>query len=288
MTFAVLTLSLFLVQCDCAKILGIFNIPSISHQMVFQPIWKELSLRGHEVTVLTTDPLNNPSLSNLTEVDLSILYESLKPLRKQMVGVMDHWSWTRSLDGFAKAATRSFFAHQEVQKLIRSKSRRFDLVLTEMLFPAPAVFAVKFNCPLMGVASFSLPAPIHEMVGTPVHPLLYRDYCTNFGEEFTFAEKVEAVLFYWYHRFKYFYEILPEMDEEIKKHFGKGVPAVMEIVSKNLSMVLLNTNPILHKARPLGPNVIEIGGRMHLKPIKPLPQVQQKLLLRSCFFTTPL
>jgi hypothetical protein len=44
-------------HCDCARILGIFPSPSFSHQIVFQTIMKALVARGHQVTVISTDPL---------------------------------------------------------------------------------------------------------------------------------------------------------------------------------------------------------------------------------------
>ncbi|PSN34571.1 Ecdysteroid UDP-glucosyltransferase [Blattella germanica] len=46
-----------------ARILGIFPVPSISHQLQFQAIMKTLAARGHQVTVISTDPLKVPSLS---------------------------------------------------------------------------------------------------------------------------------------------------------------------------------------------------------------------------------
>jgi glucuronosyltransferase len=44
-------------QADSARILGIFPTPSFSHQIVFQTIMKALVARGHQVTVISTDPL---------------------------------------------------------------------------------------------------------------------------------------------------------------------------------------------------------------------------------------
>jgi len=40
-----------------ARILGIFPTPSISHQLPFQAIMKALAARGHQITVISPDPL---------------------------------------------------------------------------------------------------------------------------------------------------------------------------------------------------------------------------------------
>lgn len=63
--------------------------PSISHQVIFQPIWKELSLRGHKVTVITPNPLKDPTLTNLTEIDISYMYEHMSELIKKSMITMD-------------------------------------------------------------------------------------------------------------------------------------------------------------------------------------------------------
>jgi len=42
---------------EAAHILGIFPAPSISHQLTFQAIMKALAARGHQITVISPDPL---------------------------------------------------------------------------------------------------------------------------------------------------------------------------------------------------------------------------------------
>lgn len=263
---------LITVQTECAKILGIFNIPSVSHQVVYQPIWKELSLRGHEVTVMSPNILKDPSLTNLTEIDLGYLYEGIKVIEKNIAEGMNHWHWNNILKDFSEALTKLIFEHREVQKLVNDDFSKFDIVLVEALFPAPAIFSVKFNCPLLGIASLSTLNPVHEIVGSPGHPILYPDLSTTFSEHMTFFEKIDAVLFYWYHRYLYYHRMVPAMNSVIKQYFGENAPDIADIM-KNMSMIFLNTNPIIHKPRPYGPNVLELGGRMHLKPRKPLPLV---------------
>lgn len=270
LTFCVL---LFSIQVRSANILGVFNIPSVSHQVVFQPIWRELSLRGHKVTIMSPNPVNDSSLTNLTEIDMNFLYKDVVLLDKEMAGGMDHWHWTRAIDSFIKVHTKSFFSYKKVQDLINDNSSSFDLVLVEALYPAAAAFAIKFNCPLIGIASLDVPSPVHDLLGNPGHSVLYPDLSTTFKDDMTFFEKVDAVLFYWYHRYMFFYHTFPNMDKVIRQYFGSSIPDLKEIC-KNMSMVLLNTNPIVHKPRPYGPNTIEMGGRMHLKQKKPLPAVK--------------
>ncbi|KAJ8727685.1 hypothetical protein PYW07_001804 [Mythimna separata] len=59
-------------QVDAERILAYFPTPSISHQVVFRPLTEALARRGHEVTVVTTDPAfpKGGTPPNLTEIDV--------------------------------------------------------------------------------------------------------------------------------------------------------------------------------------------------------------------------
>lgn len=60
-------------------------------------------------------------------------------------------------------------------------------------------------------------------------------------------------------------------DEEIRKRFGDGVPNVAEI-GKKISLTFVNQHYSYAGPKPLSNQLIEIGG-MHIKPLKPIPQV---------------
>lgn len=56
-----------------ARILGVFWYPAKSHYAIFQPIWKEFSLRGHQVTVITSFSMIEENLFDLIEIDANVL-----------------------------------------------------------------------------------------------------------------------------------------------------------------------------------------------------------------------
>lgn len=64
--------------CESANILGVIPTPSYSHHVSFQPVWRELSVRGHNVTIITANPMNDHELTNLTEIDISNIYECVE------------------------------------------------------------------------------------------------------------------------------------------------------------------------------------------------------------------
>lgn len=72
--FKVIIALLFLHFTQSANIFGYFYVPSISHQVVFQSIWKGLAEKGHNVTIFSPDPLN-VSIKGLKEYSLKSSYK---------------------------------------------------------------------------------------------------------------------------------------------------------------------------------------------------------------------
>lgn len=269
----------------CASILGVFSIQSISHQIVYQPIWKELSLRGHQVTVITPNPLNDPTLTNLTEIDISRRHKGTRSIIKEFSLGQDHWEFTKTLMDRTPQVAENLFNHSKIRTLINDPAQKFDVVLAENIIPFTSVFATKFKCPLIGVSSLGVSDPIHEAMGNPVHPVLYPDYSTTYSERLNFLKRIDTVLFSIWLRYYYRFVTVPAVDIIVKRYFGQNTPYLGH-TENNLSMLFLNTNPILHKSRPYGPGVIEMG-RMHLKPRKALPEVTKKNnLVINCKITT--
>lgn len=268
-------LTAFLSHVHSAKVLGVFTVASFSHQIVFQPIWKELSLRGHEVTVLTPNPLRDPTLTNLTEIDLSFQYENMEQFKQAVSKGTDHWAMMDVVMDVFVNLTRKLFLSDAVLKFARDNTTTFDVVLAEAVDPTTYAFAAKFKCPLIGISSLSVMNTMHEVHGTPVHPILHPDLTTPYyGAELGFFDKVDIVLFDLYQRYIYHHRYIPAVNSIIKESFGDHFPDTISL-QKETSLLFLNTNPIIHGSRPYGPNVIEFGGGISLKPKKPLPSVRK-------------
>lgn len=134
------------------NILGVCWFPSLSHQMIFQPIWRELSLRGHQITVITPVPLNDLTLTNLTELDVSFLFETLGHSDFIKNYSKDNWIWKSII--FVKYLKEelvvSMLQSGQIQKLIRSISE-FDLVIVEPHHPLVFAFGERYKAPVIGM-----------------------------------------------------------------------------------------------------------------------------------------
>lgn len=272
---AVLILTVLNAKVYSARILGVFPVASVSHQAVFQPIWKELSERGHQVTVLTPNPLNNSSLHNLTEIDLSFTYKTMEQFKELFSQGTNRWLVLKNaLNIFLEISTQ-VFEDEKVQKFIKNDNTCYDIVIVEAVDPKSYAFAAKCKCPLIGVASLNAVNPTHEAIGNPIHPVLYPDHLMPYNSDtMGLFEKTEAVLFYFYRKFLYDYYYIPILNSIVNKYFHSEIPDLRSI-EKNMSMLFINTNPIIHGVRPYGPNVVEFGSGIHIKPPKPLLSVTQ-------------
>lgn len=145
-------------QLNGARILAILHVPVYSHHVPFQPLWKELIKRGHELVLITCNPIPAINSTNLRQikfnVDLKYLpnYAELRLNRKSFISFMKDDVFVTCLHIAAR-----IFEHPEVKKLYAPDSKeKFDLIMIQMLAtPALYAFADRFNAPIIG-NSFTL------------------------------------------------------------------------------------------------------------------------------------
>ncbi|KAK5639920.1 hypothetical protein RI129_010731 [Pyrocoelia pectoralis] len=262
---------------NTARILCIAPVPSYSHQIVYQPLWRELSLRGHQVTTLTTDPIKDPKLINLTEIDLHFSYETWN---KGIMGSILNYG--QNVIGLFFNIMQQLFdvydeqlRHPSFQALIHGDDQ-FDAVIVEAGMPPMLAFAVKYKCPLINILSVDAGAGIHQIMGNPTHPALYPEIYYAFDEQLTFFQRLGSFLSIY---LGIVIGIQPYIvtNNMVQKYFGSNYPPLYEIMY-NISMLFLNTDPVLHRIRPSVPTVVQIGGGLHIKAPTPLPSDLQTLL----------
>ncbi|KAG5871634.1 hypothetical protein JTB14_031314 [Gonioctena quinquepunctata] len=277
-----ISLSLFLLvylqYIECANILGFQH--HVGHQMIFQSFWGELSLRGHKVTVITPSILNDPTLTNLTEIDVGFAYKLLsgeKGLAKRVPKENSLMNNVISLFDMSAEILEAELEEEDVQKLIKSDGKHFDLIIQGQFFlPMGYGFAAKFKAPIVGISSCGVFLHTHDAVGNPTHPIISPDSMLNSEGDLSFTGKFQSFLFNIWYRIIYYWYALPRADKATRKIFGNDMPYLGDI-ERNISLLLLNVNPILHTVRANVPNVIEVN-QMHIKEKKPLPQDLQDYL----------
>lgn len=259
-----------------ARILAVMPTPSYSHQIVFRPLWKELSRRGHQITLLTTDPMNDTTLTNITEINWNFAYHLWNTKHKFTRVMHEYQSNFLKVAGIYLDMMHEIMDEElsnvHVQELINNKNENFDLVMVEYLHPTMIAFSARYNCPFIGVVPLDALGLAHENVGNPTHPSLYPDFTLPFGGDLNFFERLFGAFYWVWVRFYTWRYLYPMENETIKKHFGEEMPDLQSI-ERNISMLFLNINYIFHPVRPLVPATISIGGGGHLDAGKALPKV---------------
>ncbi|CAF4941949.1 unnamed protein product [Pieris macdunnoughi] len=187
------TLLIFLIGItfnDSARILGIFPTPATSHQGAFRPIIHELARRGHQVTVLTTDPAfpKDKPLPNLREIDVHELLYADK----------DKWleKSKNSKDGFLKELKDRFeritvLAEMQIQvpEFKKLYKQKFDLLLVESYVRPLLGLSHVFKVPVIQISSLGVGHSVYNSFGAPYHPLLYHSLVSQKLYNLTLFEK---------------------------------------------------------------------------------------------------
>ncbi|CAD0205764.1 unnamed protein product [Chrysodeixis includens] len=263
---------------DAARILALYPTPSISHQVVFRPITEELLKRGHEVVVVTPDPMypKGQTPANLTEIDVhDVCYSAFTVALTSSKMFGD--SFLDQLDVLFHAFMESmnqFFNAKEVRQILKGEDH-FDLILTEHCVRVAAAFAHIYKKPLIQISSFGALFGTYEALGAPTHPFLYPNIMYRRVYNLTMLEKLNVLYNNYYMEKRMDGDVVE--DELLRKYFPPDTPRAVEVEKKYVDMVFLNVNPIWEGNHPVPPNVIHMGG-LPQKPNKPLPAELQSYL----------
>ncbi|KAJ8708775.1 hypothetical protein PYW08_010157 [Mythimna loreyi] len=274
--------ALFVNVIDTARILAVFPVPSISHQIVFRPITQELARRGHEVTVITPDPAfpKGATPPNLKEIDVHDVSYKIWTEKFMSIPIDSKGRLTDQVKLFLEiglAGIDAQLSHKDVKNLINDKSIKFDLVIVEACVRSAIAFSYIYKAPLITISSFGASYGNFEAVGAPIHPFLYPSINRKKNLNLTMWEKVQ-VLYDEYQITRINSEFEKLETVVLRKHLGPEMPSISEL-SNNVDMLFLNVHPIFESIRPVPPSVVYIGG-IHQKPENKLP-VDIKSLLDS-------
>ncbi|XP_025162998.1 UDP-glucuronosyltransferase 2B9 [Harpegnathos saltator] len=290
MKFTAISLGFWLASFLCvvkltegARILAIVAVPSYSHQIAFHPIWAALSRRGHQVVLFTTDPIGDPSLTNLTEIDFRHTYDVIKNIDYAKLRYTYDWMTLQQgiLQYKSLAIIEEIFKHAEVRKLYAPNSgEKFDVVLAEaVITPGLYALAHRFNAPLIGVLSLPLQSSHYYHLGSPIlpsHPSTWEmEGVTGFN--LSLWHRIKNFIRLWRYIHYVHNHCMQRQQAIAEKYLGKDIPNVSEI-EKNMSIMLVNQQEITTFVRPVLPNLIQFGSLHTMKKPAPLPNDLQQFL----------
>ncbi|CAH0598231.1 unnamed protein product [Chrysodeixis includens] len=269
--FNLLTLYIIFVNTnEAARILVVVTTPAISHQSVFRPFTQELAKRGHDVTVITTDPVfpEGGAPPNLTEIDVhDVSYEAwLKPFRAK-----PPTNFAEQMKLFPEMLLNTIEAQlkdEKVASLIADKNRLFDLLILEGYARCLLLYSHIYKVPVIQMSSAGAFRDTFLQFGIPTHPFLYPQIPSQRLNNLTIWEKVKQLyVIYFMHNF--WEDMMVKENKFLKILFGPDSPSMTELIN-NVDMLFLNVFPIFQGIRPVPPNVVFIGG-LHQNQEKELP-----------------
>ncbi|CAK9810002.1 UDP-glycosyltransferase UGT5 [Anthophora quadrimaculata] len=263
---------------NCGKILMVALAPLYSHQLPFRTLAQTLANRGHEVVLVSALTTKNSSLINYREIDFSVAYKVLE--RKELLEFYLNYTTLTKYEVFkiisylGTIVTKYFYTHPEIKKIYTSGSKeKFDLVIVEGVISC-AAFAIAhmLNVPFIGLISMNLHMYHNYLLGAPILPSHisnwelsdYVDTDMSFWKRLQAYVVASLAVFQWYN-----YET-GEQEKYIRNLIGKDLPPFYDI-AKNMSLLLVNHNPLFEDARPLPPNVIQFTSFHIAENLSPLP-----------------
>lgn len=104
------------------------------------------------MTVITPNPLKDPSLTNLTEIDVSYMYEKIPKIVKKMMAKMDENIYSQMIGHFEvmRMFEEEILGSKGVLELLGNKNLQFDLVMMEMISNIGLGFGHKYKAPVVG------------------------------------------------------------------------------------------------------------------------------------------
>lgn len=266
----------------CAyRILIVYPAPSFSHQQIQQAVSKGLAAAGHELVVISPSPSKELDLhENVTQIDASFLFERFR--MANFVQTNTPREFMLALQDIYPGTLDDLLSMKEVQALITNKTRqKFDAIVCENLgFTIPFfMFAEMDDAALIGLSSLEMLTNYYAALGNIRHPLLHSGNFAPVPNNPNFWQRLKSVyenmvMYYWEEQ-----EYAPAFDYVIKKHFDTDRTSV-ELI-RRMNFAIEGVSPLTGYARPLLPNVVQIGF-LHVNPItQPLPDHLENFLSQS-------
>ncbi|XP_026676212.1 UDP-glucuronosyltransferase 2C1-like isoform X1 [Diaphorina citri] len=264
---------------DSANILALFPTASYSHQMPLLALPRALAQRGHNVTVITTNPLKEP-MPNYTEIDISFTYNYWKSTagEKRLINLDTKIGPIEVVNSFISGTnilTDIQLGSPQVQKFISyldKEKPKFDLVLYEDLMHTSYLgFLHKLDYPpLVSMLTLPLLCGLDLSSGNVCQPSYISEMIIGRTNKMSFYYRLEGYLYLLYARLVLAPRIFSAQDALAKKYFGSSCPSTKDMV-RNRSLLLSSSMWIFEYTRPVFPNTIHVGP-LHIGDTKPLPQ----------------
>ncbi|XP_053666785.1 UDP-glycosyltransferase UGT5-like [Anopheles marshallii] len=268
---AVIVLTGTLDTSDAAKILAVFPSISKTNYIFGQVLFEALAARGHNLTIVSP-------------FEIQYAYENIRQLR--ITGLFSHIEdYGLHANVFTKRDKSSFYGntnliygtaamadytlgHPKLQELLKNPNETFDLViLDQVLCESLLGLAYHYGVPAIVYSAAASNKYTNEMVGNPHNPAYNPIPSLGYSDRMHLVQRVWNTFVSICEQFNYRYLYLPSQEAVYQRYFSRrNQPPLLDLIH-NVSLVMVNSHPVINFARPFVPNMIEIGGA-HIRQLE--------------------
>ncbi|XP_040157906.1 UDP-glycosyltransferase UGT5-like [Anopheles arabiensis] len=256
---------------SAAKILAVFPSISKTNYLFGQVLFEALAARGHNVTIVSP-------------FEVQYAYENIRQLR--ITGLFSHIEdYGLHANVFTKRDKSSFYGntnviygtaaladytlgHPALQELLKNPTETFDLlILDQVLCESLLGLAYHYGVPAVVYSADAPNKYTNEMVGNPHNPAYNPIPSLGYSDRMHLVQRVWNTFVSICEQFNYKYLYLPSQEAVYQRYFARrDLPPLLDLIH-NVSLVLINSHPVINFARPFVPNMIEIGGA-HIRQLE--------------------
>ncbi|XP_060876406.1 UDP-glycosyltransferase UGT4-like isoform X1 [Metopolophium dirhodum] len=252
-----------------SNILVFMPMPFKSHVRGYQPLFEELSRRGHNVTVVSSYPQNR-QITNYTDIGPFIS----KDHERNVMEMMNMNFVTSALSVWDIGVKFSeVLTHKSMVDFLQTNSVSFDLVMIETCCQEYTVaLGHKFNAPVINLVPAMLWSTNSKWIHVPSTFSYIPNILLGITSDMSFTQRLKNTITGVLQLYVENYLYLPKMKEVMDTHFiykGWESRPSLEDMLNNVSLTLVNSHHAVGVSRPYLPGVIDVGG-MHIKESKSL------------------
>uniref|UniRef100_A0A1B6L360 UDP-glucuronosyltransferase n=2 Tax=Graphocephala atropunctata TaxID=36148 RepID=A0A1B6L360_9HEMI len=266
-----------------ARILVIMPNPAPSFTRSFQPLFRELAERGHEVTAYTVFPLPPPVPPSYREVIVDNVFISSPRMGNYLKDIKDYsnsglTNYALFLWEFGLMLAEEVLKTSAFQELIKS-DESYDLIIDNSIiyFEPIAGFRHKFNCPSINLFPNSPNQMLSGITGNPL-PYAYIPYHNlPYNSSMSFWQRMRNTYMGLISDLGNRLYYLPQQDVIMHRYFNDpNMPSLTTLLSR-ARVSLLDTHVLLDYPRPYLPGTVLVGGMITPKSNN-IPQDLKKWL----------
>lgn len=258
----------------CSNILFIAQLPSPSHYLWNKKLSLELVKNGHNVTLVSHD-VDKEIINNFTLITLEELNEIEKHrfIMDELVSDSSIFNYNSKFLSFVDELCQLDIKSDGFKELMNYPADyKFDLVIFDIsnIICLYGLISKFNNPPIIGVSALTLTPQTFYPFANPLYTSYMPYYLSKFTNQMSVTERLLNLLYTWSDVINYGYLSKSRQEGVSKIAFGSNSPSIHEM-ERNISLFLLNYDPILDYPIPLTPNIIPVGG-LHAETPKPLSQ----------------